>query len=147
MTDKAKNQLHLIFVSAVVIKKGKALIGKRSLHETHNAGLWGIPGGKIDQTKGGVDHILEKTVTREVEEETGIEIDQRSLRYIYSDTFIRSSGHHVVALVFLCKWKLGKAKPLEDTEDIAWVGPKDLTKFDFAGGTRNALQLAFGLPF
>lgn len=143
MADFADRQSHLIFVAAVVLKNGKALIGKKGAEETHNAGLWGIPGGKVDQTKGGEEYILEKTVAREVKEETGVTVNLKTMRYAHSDTFIRASGHHVVAILFICNWKSGKAKSLEDTEAVAWIGPKDMKNYSFAGGTKHALNLAF----
>ncbi len=145
MPDLADKQTHIVFVAAAINKNGKILIGKRGMEESHEPGKWALPGGKVDQTNGGEEHILEKTVCREVLEETGLKIDFKKVRYIYSNTFIRSTGHHVVALIILCPWKSGIPKPLEDTIELTWVSPKDLkeNKFDWAHGTKESLKIAF----
>ena len=63
MADLALNQSHIIFVGGAVFKNGKILIGKRGLEESHEPGKWALPGGKVDQTTGGFEHILEKKRT------------------------------------------------------------------------------------
>jgi 8-oxo-dGTP diphosphatase len=143
MADLTDRQKHIIYCGAAIHKNGKILVGKRSLEESHEPGKWALQGGKVDQTKGGEKNILEKTVIREVKEETGLSI--KSSKYLYSTSFIRSTGHHVVALIFLCPWKSGNPKPLEDTIELAWVGPKDLKlkNFDWAHGTLDSLKIAF----
>ena len=69
--------------------------------------------------------MIESTIKREVEEEVGIIVTNK-LDYLGSDAFIRVSGHHVVSLTFLAHWKSGKAKPLEDQEEVAWYSLKQL---------------------
>lgn len=143
MPDLALKQTHIIFVAGAVYKRGKILVGRRGLDESHEPGLWALPGGKVDRTKGGFKNILESTLKKEILEEVGVQIDHEKSRYIYSTTFIRSTGHHVVALLFLCPWKSGKPKALEDTMETAWVGKNDLNKFDWAHGTLESLRIAF----
>lgn len=147
MADLADKQTHIIFVGAAIYKAGRILIGKRSFEESHEPGKWALQGGKVDQTKGGEKFILEKTVCREIFEETGLKINYRTVKYIYSDTFIRSTGHHVVALIFLCPWKSGIPKPLEDTIELSWVSPADIkkNKFDWSHGTKKSLKIAFAV--
>lgn len=144
MPDLAINQTHIIFVGGAVHKRGKILIGRRSWEESHEPGKWALQGGKVDKTKGEAEHVLEKTVCREILEETGLKIDYKRVRYIHSDTFIRSTGHHVVALVFLCPWKSGEPSPLEDTIELKWVGRNEYKKMDdLAHGTEKSLDIAF----
>ncbi len=143
MPDLAHNQSHLIFVAGTVIKNGKILVGKRSPHEAHEANKWGIPGGKVDKTRGEIEHILESTLAREIFEETGVAINPSTIKYLHSMTFIRSTGHHVVALHFSCHWQSGRARAGEDTVAVAWVGPSDLDQFEWAKGTKEALLRCF----
>lgn len=143
MADLAVNQTHVIFVTGAVYKNRQLLIGKRSLNESHEPGKWALPGGKVDQTNGKITSILEKTVAREVEEETGILINHKKIKYIFSNTFIRSTGHHVVAAVFLCPWSKGEAKQLEDTDEVAWINEQDITKYNLARGMEKYLKIAF----
>jgi 8-oxo-dGTP diphosphatase len=142
MADLANNQTHILLINAVVVKDGKILIGQRSYEESHQPGRWSIPGGKVDKTNGNVWNIVESTLKREVLEETGVEIEDE-VELIANNTFIRSTGHHVVALIFLCKWKSGEAKPLEDTIDVKWLSREEVGQYDFSDGVLKYIVLAF----
>lgn len=142
MADLADNQLHIVLVNAVVLKEGKVLISQRSFEETHMPGKWTIPGGKVDQTEGVVWNMIEKTLAQEVEEETDVKIKER-VTLVTNNTFIRSTGHHVIALVFRCEWQSGEAKPLEDTIAVRWVSREEFDQFDFAPGVKDYIKKAF----
>lgn len=142
MADLANKQSHLILVNALVEKDGNLLISQRSFDESHEPGKWTIPGGKVDQTKGNVWNIIEETLAKEVLEETGVKIKNEAT-LICNNTFIRSTGHHVVALIFLCHWKSGKARPLEDTIDIKWIAPKEVDKLKYPPNVRTYLIKGF----
>jgi len=117
---------HVVAVFAFVEKDGKVLLSKRSHDDPQSPGIWFIPGGKVDMEKG--SGILEKTLRREVMEEVGIEISDE-IKLIENEGFFRVSGHHVVGLHFLCKWKNGVAKPLEDQEEVRWFTKDELKDF------------------
>ncbi len=142
MADLATDKTHLILVNAVVEKDGKILISQRSWEETHMPGMWTIPGGKVERTSGNVWNILEKTLRAEVMEETGVEITD-DVKILANNTFIRSTGQHVVALIFLCHWKSGKAKPLEDTIDIKWITEEELKEIEFPPNVSRYIELGF----
>ena len=110
--------LHVIAVTAIVKKGDKYLLAKRSMDDDQAPGEWSIPGGKVEKAVG--ERRLEETLKKEVMEEVGIEI-KNEVKLIYNDAFIRSSGDHVVMLTFLCDWKKGAAKPLEDQEEVRWL--------------------------
>lgn len=78
--------------------------------------------GKIDMEL--ENQIIENSLKREVKEEVGIEVD--NFQFLASRSFIRSSGHHVVALSFIADYKSGKARPLEDQDEIRWVTLKEM---------------------
>jgi ADP-ribose pyrophosphatase YjhB (NUDIX family) len=109
--------LHVVFVEAWIKKGNKYLLAKRSLKDDQAAGKWAVPGGKVDMEL--ESNIIENALKREVKEEAGIEVD--NFKFFASRSFIRSSGHHVVALSFVAEYKSGIAKPLEDQEKIRWV--------------------------
>ena len=113
---------HVVAVFAIVQKGNKFLIAKRSSSDPQAGGQWAFPGGKVDLKLG--DNILQKNLKREVLEETGVEIGSK-IEYLANEGFVRGSGHHVIALTFLCHWKKGIAKPLEDQEKVDW---KSLTE-------------------
>src|SRR5690554_1333269 len=103
MSDTVDPKLHSVIVNAVIFDGDKVLVSQRSFEEAHEPGKWTIPGGKIDRTEGDVFNIIEDTLAREVMEETGVEIE-KEVQMITNNTFIRSNGQHVIAMVFKCKY-------------------------------------------
>ncbi|MEI6887002.1 MAG: NUDIX domain-containing protein [bacterium] len=117
---------HVVLVTAFIRKDNKFLLAKRSFKDSQAGGMWALPGGKVDEDKG--PNVIEYTLKRELEEEVGVEIKEQ-ITYIYSSSFVRSSGHSVINLCFLCEWESGEAKPLEDHEDIRWFTLEELINF------------------
>ncbi len=142
MADLATDKTHLILVNAIVEKDDKILISQRSMEETHEPGRWTIPGGKVERTEGDVWNVIEETLSKEVMEETGIEI-KNNVQLLTNNTFIRSTGQHVVALTFICHWKAGEAKPLEDTINVKWISKDELNNFDFAPNVKTYIEKGF----
>lgn len=134
--------MHLVLVNAVVEKNGKILICQRSPEEVHEPGRWTIPGGKVEKTPGNIWNIIEQTLAREVLEETGIKI-QSKVHLVTNNTFFRSTGQHVVALVFLCRYKSGEARTLEDTINVKWISPKEVNSFQFAPNVKTYILKGF----
>ena len=138
------SKLHSVIVNAIVEKDGKILVSQRSFDEGHEGGKWTIPGGKIDKTEGDVFNIVEKTCAREIEEETGIKIKE-NVQLITNNTFIRSNGQHVIALICLCHWDSGDTQALEDTIGVKWISENEIDSFDFAPNVKGYLQKGFEL--
>ena len=127
LLNEEKNiSTHVVAVFAFVEKNGKILLAKRSLDDPQAGGQWSIPGGKIDMIES--PGIILETLKKEVMEEVGIEIED-DIDLVWDEGFYRVSEHHVIGLTFLCKWKKGEAKPLEDQEEVMWVSKKDLENF------------------
>ncbi len=137
MIDLAENQLHIVLVNAVIEKSGKFLIAQRSWEESHMPGWWSLPGGKVDRTEG-IEDILVKTLRREVKEEVGLEIEENPV-LIYNGSFIRATGHHVIDFTFLCQWKSGEAKALEDSLAVAWVSPAELGNYQIHDSMKDRI--------
>lgn len=142
MHDDAIDKTHLILVNGVVFKNNKVLVSQRSWEEPHEPGKWTIPGGKVERTEDIVFNVIEKTLKAEIKEETGIEIKEK-IQLVTNNTFIRSTGQHVVALIFKCWYKSGRATPLEDTIDCKWIGIEDIKKMEFASNVKNYIIEAF----
>lgn len=100
MTD-TNMPLHVVFVEAWIRKGDKYLLARRSLKDDQAAGKWAVPGGKVDMEL--ESNIVENALKREVMEEVGVEVD--GFQFLSSRSFIRSSGHHVVALAFIVNYK------------------------------------------
>lgn len=142
MIDLAVDKTHLVLVNAVVEKEGKILVSQRSFEETHEPGKWTIPGGKVERTQGDVWNVIEETLAKEVMEETGVEIKENA-ELLTNNTFIRSTGQHVVALIFLCHWQAGEPQALEDTIGVAWISETELDNYQFAPNVRTYIEKGF----
>jgi len=93
------------------------LLVERSAEEDHAAGLLGLPGGKIEPEPG-IDHAVEATVRREIEEEVGVDVGE--VEYVCSGTFEADTGHQCLNVVALCEYERGDARP-RDPEEVAAV--------------------------
>lgn len=80
---------------------------------------------------GVVHEALQKTAAKEVLEETGIEIKEE-MYLIANNTFQHNEDAlEVVAIVFLCYYKLGEIKLSEETADARWVREEEVDGFEF----------------
>ncbi|MEI6887343.1 MAG: NUDIX domain-containing protein [bacterium] len=134
--------LYQVLVNAIVSKDNKILISQRSFEEEHMPGRWTIPGGKVEETKGDVWNILELNIKKEVMEETGVKV-QDKMQMICNNTFVKANGTHVVAIMFLTKWKSGKPKALEDTIDIKWISIEEVDNYDFPPNVKDYILKGF----
>ncbi len=134
-----------VIINAVIEKDGKILISRRGLGEKHGPGKWSIPGGKLEST-GVVYEALHETAKREALEEAGIEIED-SMELIANNTFQHNEdGLQTIAIVFLCHWKSGDPKPLEDTIDVRWINQEEIENFDFHNiNVKNYVLKGFNL--
>lgn len=131
MVNDMSIKLFSILVNGVVIKDNKVLVSQRSWDEPHMSGKWTIPGGKVElDTEEDVFDILQKTVKREVLEETGVEIDDE-MEMVVNNSFIRTGGQAVIAVVFRCRYRSGEAQALEDTIACKWVSVDEVREMEF----------------
>jgi len=132
--------LHVVFVSAFIKKGNRFLFSQRSFTDKMAPALWTIPGGKVDNET--TDNILEQTLKREVLEEVNIEII--NIQYLASQSFIRSSGHHVIGVIFYADYLSGEAKALEDQNDVNWITINEIENLIQNNNKLNFLKIAFG---
>lgn len=128
MQTKDNAQFHIVAVKAWIEKDNKFLLAKRGLNELHKPNTWSLSGGKVE---GKIEepNILQKTLRREIKEEVGIDVID-DIELIYNNSFVRTDGAHVVMLTFLCHYKSGEAKPLEDTAEIRWFTIEELKRLE-----------------
>ena len=143
MNQETEKKKYSVIVNGVVIKDNKILLAQRSVKEKHVPGHWSPPGGKLEEN-GTVWQALEKTVKREILEETGVEVEDE-MHLLVNNTFNHEEDDLlVISNVFLCQYKSGEPKPLEDTTAVAWISENEIDDYEFTHqNVKNYIIKAF----
>jgi len=126
-------------VGAVVIHEGRVLLIRRGKEPLR--GRWVVPGGRVE-----LGESLDEAIVREVQEETGIRVYPREAMAVF-DRIDRADGrvvHHYVVVDFLCDYVSGAARAASDAEDVAWVAPEDVARYDLPAKALEVVLGAFG---
>lgn len=148
-------ELHRITSTAIIYKDGppagearKYLILRRSLQKKAFPGKWTVPGGGLETDDyvnlppsgaGQWYNAIEKSLRREIREETGLEVD--ALNYLVDIAFIRPDGIPVVILSYYAKYKSGEVKLDEDNIDYAWVSSGEAKNYDLIDGILGEIEM------
>jgi ADP-ribose pyrophosphatase YjhB (NUDIX family) len=133
----------IVSVGAVVLDRGdRVLLVKRG--QAPLKGEWSLPGGVVE-----VGETLADALTREVLEETGIEIEVGPVLEVL-DRIHRSEDdrieYHYVIVDYLCRPRGGRAVSGSDADEVRWVGASDLALFSVSppvgAVVRKGLELA-----
>jgi ADP-ribose pyrophosphatase YjhB (NUDIX family) len=102
-------------VGIAVIRDGALLMVKRG--RGPNAGLWAIPGGKVEYGES-----MPKAAVRELREETGIEVELEGVVWV-GDAM--GPGHppdwHYTLVDYRARMIGGRLAAADDAEEVAWV--------------------------
>ena len=109
-------------VSAAIFRDGRVLIVRRAGPPAH--GLYTLPGGGVE-----LGETLVEAVTREVREETGLEIEAHGLAG-YRQLIARDGSgrieRHFVILPFAARWIAGEVSLNEELGEAHWLDPAAL---------------------
>lgn len=125
-----KEGVRVTVVAAVIEKDGKFLIARR--HKSDKlGGKWEFPGGKVEQGE-----LPEEALRRELMEELSIDAE--------IGDFICSTSHDyphmsVGLLAYRASFSSGEII-LRVHEEIRWVAPEDLVKYDFPEANRGVIR-------
>jgi 8-oxo-dGTP diphosphatase len=130
-------------VVVVIEKEGHVLLGKRV--GGFGEGKWGLPQGYIE-----FDESFLTAAIREVKEETGLDVEIRSILNVVSN--LLSPRLHTLAIILLAGVKAGEPCAGDDLETLEWVplsGP--LPEMAFEADERiieryRQTKLEWGLP-
>lgn len=141
-------ELHRIVSTAIIYKRGKFLITKRSSDKKIWPGRWTVPGGGLEiddyvnlapTTKSHIwYYALANSLKREVKEEVGIEMGE--IKYLLDLAFIRPDNIPVITLSFYAPYKSGVVKLDDESIDFAWVKATELAKYDLIEGIETEIK-------
>lgn len=100
-------------VGVMILKDGKVLLGKRK--NAHGDGCWAFPGGHLEFMES-----WEDCAKREVEEETGLKIDNVGFLTATNDLFEEENRHYITCFVG-CEVVEGEPKIMEPEKCDEWA--------------------------
>ena len=103
----------LVGVGVFLIRDNKILLGKRK--GSHGAGEWSLPGGHLE-----VGESFLECCTREVQEETGIQIDKINPLFFTNDIFENDDKHYVTLFFAASVSKETQAQNMEPDKCEGW---------------------------
>jgi mutator protein MutT len=128
----------IVGVGAVVLDGGRVLIVKRA-HEPLK-GEWSVPGGAV-----AVGETLEEAIRREVQEETGLEVEVGPIIDVLDRIRYDPDGRvkfHYVLVDFLCRPVGGALRCASDADDAMWAPRGDLGRHGVADATISVIDKA-----
>lgn len=120
-----------IAVSAAIFRGGKVLLTRRA--RSPAKGFYSLPGGRVE-----FGESLHQAVSREVDEETGLEIEIVSLAGWREVLPAAPGAGHYLILSFAARWVAKEPVLNDELDDYRWIAPDAL-------GSLGELKLTEGL--
>lgn len=125
-------------VGAVVWKGGAVLLVKRA--NPPRAGSWSLPGGK--QHAG---ETVDEAASREVREETGVEIDIIGVAAVVDLMDRDADGHllyHFLVVDMVAEWAGGDAVAGDDAAAVLWADPRQFAELNLTADVLRVIDAA-----
>ena len=134
-------------MGALIIAAGEILLVERGKEPLK--GFWSLPGGLLE-----VGEKLTCAVRREVEEETGLQVEPLSVFEIFERIIPGAEPggepnpegrpeYHYVLIDYLCRVLGGQLKAASDVSQVSWVPQRNLGNFRLTEGTHAVIERAF----
>ena len=142
MTDpRAYPQHPYLAVSAAIIHDGKVLAVRRARKPAIE--LYTLPGGAVE-----TGETLIEAVRREVQEETGLDVEPVALAGHREAIIPDAQGavkHHFVILCFASRLIGGEIRLNDELDDARWLRPAELAALKTTDGLGEIVEAAFNL--
>jgi len=128
-------------VGAAIVRDGEVLLVKRK-HEPLR-GQWSLPGGAVE-----AGETLQACLTREMREETGLEIEVGPVVEVLDRITHDAEGRvafHFVLIDYLCRPVGGALRPGSDVEEAAFVGSPGLPEYELPDEALRVIARALRL--
>jgi len=142
MTDPRAYPLHpYLAVSAAIIHDGKVLAVRRARKPAIE--LYTLPGGGVE-----TGETLVEAVRREVQEETGLDVEPVALAGHREAIIPDAQGvvkHHFVILCFASRLIGGEIRLNDELDDARWLKLAELSALKTTDGLGEIVEAAFNL--
>jgi len=136
--ERTYPQRPYLAVSAAIIRERKVLVVRRARRPALN--LYTLPGGAVE-----AGETLVEAVTREVREETSLEIQPVALAGHREVITRDAQGHierHFVILCFAARWIAGEPVLNNELDDARWLDPAELSAYPTTEGLADIVSAA-----
>ncbi len=134
MGETPANPRPQLAVSAAIFRDGKVLLVRRA--RSPGKGFYSLPGGRVEFAES-----LHQALTREVDEETGLEIDIVGLAG-WREVLPSAGGGHYVIMSFAARWRANEPVLNDEHDDFKWLAPSALGDLRLTGGLPEVLEAA-----
>lgn len=151
--DGEKQYLHEVAITAIITKGDKYLLTRRSKDKKRFPGMWTVPGGKLESkdylslpkdTKFYWYNVLEQTLSREVKEEVGLDIEK--VEYLTSLATVHEDGSPSIVISCYAEYKSGEVKLQEEESDkFVWATTEEAKGYELLDGIYEELVQADNL--
>ncbi|AUS09656.1 hypothetical protein C1X05_13035 [Laceyella sacchari] len=131
------NKPYKIAAKAIIFDRDHVLIlrkseEERTRKETHG---WDFPGGGLEPSEPLMDAL-----SREVMEETGLQVKVIAPAYIYDEI---QEEKHLIIVKFACDQPLGQVRLSAEHESYHWVPLADLDQGEFPDWMKEEIRRAY----
>lgn len=130
-----------IAVSAAIFRNGKVLLIRRA--RSPAKGFYSLPGGRVE-----FGESLHQALSREVDEETGLEIEIVSLAGWREVLPAAPGAGHYLIMSFAARWVASEPVLNDELDDYRWIAPDvlgSLGDLKLTGGLEEIIQSAHRL--
>ena len=125
-------------VSAAIFRDGRVLLVRRA--RSPAKGLYSLPGGRVE-----FGESLHQALSREVDEETGLDIEIVGLAGWREVLPAAAGAGHYLILSFAARWTAREPVLNDELDDFRWVAPDALAglgDLKLTGGLEEVIQSA-----
>jgi len=139
--DRRYPKRPILGVGALIIRGREILLIERGREPLK--GQWSLPGGVLE-----AGELLEAAAHREVQEETGLDVEPVLIVEVFERIMRDSEGrpeYHYVLVDYLCRVRSGEPRPGDDCSAVAWVPREKLPEYRLTEGTLEVIEKTFKL--
>ena len=135
MTSPTQPVRPQLAVSGAIFRDGRLLLVRRA--RSPGKGFYSLPGGRVE-----FGESLHTALHREVDEETGLQIEILDLAGWREVLPGDSSGGHYVIMSFAARWIAREPVLNDEHDDFKWIDPDALGDLRVTGGLQEVIAAA-----
>ena len=127
-----------IAVSAAIFRDGKVLLTRRA--RSPAKGFYSLPGGRVE-----FGESLHQALAREIDEETGLDIDIIGLAGWREVLPAAAGAGHYLIMSFAARWVAREPVLNDELDDYRWIAPEALAglgDLKLTGGLEEVIESA-----